>query len=197
LFDSDHAIVISNCWTWHNGDATQYNVVGGSFQGNGNGFKLGSDGSKGTHVVMNCVSFNNNFPGRTRHGFDQNSHTDGVLIYNCVSFGNLYNYFFEDPPNSGKQQILRNNTSNSGSVSGFGSGTVSDHNSWQLAVTVDSGDFNSMSETAAEAPRQPDGSLPTGFIRLVNGSDLIDKGVDVGIPYCGSSPDLGAFENCP
>jgi hypothetical protein len=48
------------------------------------------------------------------------------------------------------------------------------------------------------APREPDGSLPAnGFARLVAGSDLIDKGVDVGLPYTGSAPDLGAFEFSP
>jgi len=51
---------------------------------------------------------------------------------------------------------------------------------------------------AHSAPRQADGSLPdNGFARLVAGSDLIDAGVDVGLPYCSSAPDLGAFEYCP
>ncbi len=31
-------------------------------------------------------------------------------------------------------------------------------------------------------------------MRLVNGSDLIDEGQNVGLPYEGSTPDLGAFE---
>ena len=197
MFESDATIIISNCWTWHNGDATQYNVVGGSFQGNGNGFKLGGNGaggsSEGQHKVMNCISFNNNFPGRTRHGFDQNSHGGGVILYNCVAYDNLYNYFFEDPA----PMIFKNNISNNGSVSSFGSGSTSQNNSWQLPVTVTSGDFNCMTETCAEAPRQQDGSLPTGFGRLVAGSDLINVGVDVGLPYCQTAPDLGAFEYCP
>ena len=45
------------------------------------------------------------------------------------------------------------------------------------------------------APRQADGSLPVNdFARLVARSDLIDKGVDVGLPFAGAAPDLGAFE---
>ena len=72
------------------------------------------------------------------------------------------------------------------------------NNSWQLPVTVTAADFASMSETDAAAPRQADGSLPNnGFARLVAGSDLIDKGVDVGLPYYGSAPDLGAYEFNP
>jgi len=61
-------------------------------------------------------------------------------------------------------------------------------------VTADSADFTDLTEAAAAAPRQPDGSLPLGFARLVSGSDLIDKGINVGVPYNGSAPDLGAFE---
>jgi hypothetical protein len=72
------------------------------------------------------------------------------------------------------------------------------NNSWQLPVTVTAADFISMSETDAAEPRQADGSLPdNGFARLAAGSDLIDKGVDVGLPYCGSLPDLGAYDYCP
>jgi hypothetical protein len=47
----------------------------------------------------------------------------------------------------------------------------------------------------AKASRLADGSLPINdFARLVTGSDLIDQGIDVGIPYLGLAPDLGAFE---
>ena len=43
--------------------------------------------------------------------------------------------------------------------------------------------------------RQADGSLPyLPFLRLVSNSKLIDKGIDVGLPYNGAAPDLGAFE---
>jgi hypothetical protein len=31
-------------------------------------------------------------------------------------------------------------------------------------------------------------------IRLLPGSPCIDAGVDVGLPYLGSAPDMGAFE---
>jgi hypothetical protein len=62
-------------------------------------------------------------------------------------------------------------------------------------VTVSSDDFLSVDEALAEAVRQADGSLPNvDFMRLAAGSDLIDAGTDVGLPYNGSAPDLGAFE---
>jgi len=55
--------------------------------------------------------------------------------------------------------------------------------------------FASVDEALAEAARQADGSLPdVSFMVLATGSDLIDVGTDVGLPYNGSAPDLGAFE---
>ena len=43
--------------------------------------------------------------------------------------------------------------------------------------------------------RNADGSLPNNnLFRLSSGSNMINKGVNVGLPYLGSAPDLGAFE---
>ena len=56
-------------------------------------------------------------------------------------------------------------------------------------------DFAGLNDACAKAPRQADGSLPNcSFLKLAAGSDLINKGTNVGIPYSGSAPDLGAFE---
>lgn len=47
-------------------------------------------------------------------------------------------------------------------------------------------------------PRNPDGSIPeSGFLRLAPDSDAIDAGTDVGLPFAGKAPDLGAFEYRP
>ncbi|MBL0135867.1 MAG: cadherin repeat domain-containing protein [Chitinophagaceae bacterium] len=49
--------------------------------------------------------------------------------------------------------------------------------------------------TGLDNARQTDGSLPViPFMHLASGSDLIDAGINVGIPYNGTAPDLGAFE---
>jgi pectate disaccharide-lyase len=191
LFETDYSVVISNCWTWKSGVA----------QGNGNGFKLGGNGtggdSKGTHYAYHSVAF-----GHKVNGFTQNSHKDGNVLINCLSFANGnsgYNYFMEGSLNSGKQNIFRNNVSipRTG-VNGGGfiadNNPVEENNTWNLAVTANASDYVSLLEAAAKAPRNPDGSLPTGFARLVAGSDLIDKGVGVGIPFTGAAPDLGPFE---
>ena len=71
------------------------------------------------------------------------------------------------------------------------------YNSWNNppSVTVTSGDFVTTDFTANTGARQADGSLPvSSFLKLAAGSDLIDKGTNVGIAYTGSAPDLGAYE---
>jgi hypothetical protein len=63
------------------------------------------------------------------------------------------------------------------------------------AVTVTDNDFVSLDALQLTAPRKADGSLPDiTFGHLRAGSDLIDAGTNVGLPYSGSAPDLGAFE---
>ena len=196
LFETDYSVVISNCWTWRSAPFGQ---------GNGNGFKLGGNGSggdsKGTHYAYNCVAF-----GHKVNGFTQNSHKDGLVVVNCLSFTNGasgYNYFMEGSLNSGKQNVFRNNVGIRRNPASAGNNFIEDNgpleqnNSWNLAVTPNAADYVSLLETAAKAPRQTDGSLPAGFARLVAGSDLIDKGVDVGIPFNGAAPDLGPYEYEP
>jgi len=71
-------------------------------------------------------------------------------------------------------------------------------NSWTLHLTPTAADFISVDTSLALAPRQADGSLPdNGLFRLKATSQFIDKGVDVGLSYSGSAPDMGAFEYKP
>ena len=183
LFETDWAVEISNCWTWHNGDRADFEAIYqakmgkkmSSFQGNGNGFKLGGNGtggnSKGTHVVRNCVSFDNNFA--SKKGFDQNSHQGGVLVQHCTAWGNGYNYMFESDPDSGASNQFDNNVEldHKGAMAfEFSSAAIQNSNSWQLATPASAADFVSLAESLALAPRQADGSLPVNdFARLVSG----------------------------
>ena len=44
-------------------------------------------------------------------------------------------------------------------------------------------------------PRNADGSLPNlSFLKLRSGSQMIDRGKDVELPYSGAAPDLGAYQ---
>jgi pectate disaccharide-lyase len=203
LFETDYSVVIQDCWTWHNGDGALF-PGSGSFQGNGNGFKLGGDGaggpSLGTHYLLFSVSFNNKFKSNAQ-GITNNSHKDGLVIYNCLSFSNgpsAYNYFIEGGLNSGKSNLVTNCVSfprtGSATAVSLDPNVTSQNCSWTLPVAANAADYGDLSEAAASAPRQANGSLPADFARLVAGSDLIDKGVNVGVPFSGSAPDLGPDE---
>ncbi|MDW6056835.1 hypothetical protein SAZ11_00320 [Streptomyces sp. FXJ1.4098] len=75
------------------------------------------------------------------------------------------------------------------------SGTSATYNSWNLGIALSDGQFQSVSTSGWDAARQTDGSLPVlRNLRLAANSALIDKGVNVGLPYSGQAPDLGAFE---
>ncbi|MEV4179182.1 carbohydrate-binding protein [Nonomuraea sp. NPDC049709] len=90
---------------------------------------------------------------------------------------------------------LRNNIAYTGTLTSNMTGTSSAYNSWDLGVTLSDSQFRSVSTSGWDAPRQADGSLPTlPHLRLAANSTLIDKGTDVGLPYTGRAPDLGAFE---
>ena len=47
-----------------------------------------------------------------------------------------------------------------------------------------------------KSARKSDGSLPDiDYFKLVPASDLRNAGIDLGLPYNGSAPDLGPFES--
>jgi hypothetical protein len=76
------------------------------------------------------------------------------------------------------------------------SGTSSAYNSWDLGVTLNDAQFQSVSTSGWDAARQAGGGLPVlRHLRPAATSTLIDKGVTVGLPFTGTAPDLGAFES--
>jgi hypothetical protein len=194
LWMGTSTVVIENCWAFRNGVDSWFS---GQFDGNGNGFKLGGNNIGTPHLVRNCVSFDNAIVGShgAGRGFDENNNLSGQTLYNCISYRNMgNNYHFSNTVTNG-QHVIRNCISYVGNVN-ITSGTV-DLNSWQ-GFTVADTDFLSLDTTLATAPRNADGSLPvTSLFRLAPGSSMIDAGLDVGLPYNGVAPDLGAFETSP
>jgi Secretion system C-terminal sorting domain/Putative flagellar system-associated repeat/F5/8 type C domain/Right handed beta helix region len=179
---------LTNCWAWHMG----YYPDGVTPGGDGSGFKYGQ-GQSSDGVVRrysyNCISYDN-----MTQGFTQNEANIEMVFYNCVAYHNGVQGF--DFQWNNVADILRNNISyNNGSSDIFQSNQTRDHNSWDSKVTVSSADFVSLDATQLALPRKADGSLPDiSFLHLVSGSDLIDAGVDVGLPFSGKAPDIGAFE---
>lgn len=167
--------------------------------GNGAGFKAGGYGSPPSvpstgaaeHTVRECVAF-----GNRSQGFYANHHPGRINFLNNTAFKNPVNYNMLADSGYPSDHVLRNNVAmaTGTAISNLTGGTDT-FNSWSLSVTVSAADFMSVTETDAQAMRAPDGGLPNnGFMRLVMGSDLIDQGTDVGLPFVGAAPDLGAFE---
>jgi hypothetical protein len=125
-------------------------------------------------------------------GFDENNNLYGQTLYNCIAYRNFGdNYHFTNNPITGLH-IIKNCISYTGNVA-ISNATLS-NNSWP-SLTPASTDFVSLDTALGSAQRQANGNLPdNGFFRLKAGSKFIDVGANVGIPFMGSAPDIGAFE---
>lgn len=188
MWEAANTVVLNECWAFRNG----YNIWGiSSFEGDGNGFKLGGNYIAGPHIVTRCVAFDNK--GK---GFDQNNNTAGITLYNNTSWRNgTRNYSFPATPASG-QHVFKNNISHA-AVNQITGSSLLEANSWQ-GFTVTNSDFVSLDTTLAKVSRNEDSSLTRiDFLRLAETSSMIDAGVDVGFQFNGTAPDLGAFEFGP
>jgi hypothetical protein len=181
-----------NCWAFMNGYLKNGTVSGG----NGNGFKMGGSDSKTlmhNAILINCLAFDN-----LVKGFDQNNNRGSMTLYNCTGFRNSRNFSLPGPiyTDSGKAITLVNCLDYAGVNSNSIMSTATQlTNSWQ-GFTVTSTDFINIDTSWTRGPRKIDGSLPDlTFLHLEAGSSLIDAGTNVGLPYSGLAPDLGAFES--
>lgn len=208
-------VTFENCWAFYNGYSTGF-----VSRGDGNGFKIGGYGQAPAvtslpnpipaYTVRFCMAYRNK-----ASGFYANHHVEtGSYWYNNTAYRNSTNYNMLsqkitkslitgkdttiDCP--GIRHILHNNVSFKYSTQrdtlNMGSSTNTFNTfSPQSGVIVDGNDFLSIDEPLLIAPRQADGSMPVvNFLRLRQGSDLIDKGRNLGFPFLGAAPDLGAFE---
>lgn len=121
-----------------------------------------------------------------------------MTLLNCTAFSNGSNYGMSGPIDPGSVMTLKNCISaGTGSISIL-STAVQATNSWMSPFVVTNADFVSVDTAGVRGARNPDGSLPAlTFMHLAAGSDLIDAGTHVGLPYLGSAPDLGAYEYDP
>jgi len=192
LFGVNGVFVFDSCWSFWNGYQPGTFTTGGD----GMGFKLGPTATNQSgnmlRTVTNCMAFENRV-----NGYDQNASSTTTCIftfYNNTAVSNGSNgYFFG--ANTSIDQIFKNNINYDNGIWGdeIQTGPNVSHNTWNLAVTVTDADFVSVDATLATAARQSDGTLPNnGYLKLVAGSDLVEAGVDVGLPFSGSAPDLGA-----
>ena len=188
----DVSTMAENCWAFENGYLEDGTDPGP--QANGNGFKMGGSDDKTlkhNYTLKNCLAFKNK-----AKGFDQNNNKGSMILYNCTGHNNLVADFrITQDLASGKVLIVKN-CIDLGMTAEIGAFAEQETNSWLAPFEVTDDDFVSLDDSAAYGPRQADGSLPViSYMHLTAGSDLIDAGVDVGLPYAGNAPDLGCFES--
>jgi uncharacterized protein (DUF2141 family) len=98
-------------------------------------------------------------------------------VKNCISFNNV---------------IAPALSINSASINN----AFSDNDSSTPDRRLSNADFQSLDRSQLAWQRNQDGSLPEiEFMHLVSGSDLIDAGINIGLPFNGNAPDIGAFES--
>jgi len=211
--------IIRNCWAMSGNKYSS--LCSGNIEGNG--FKTAAVGvDQDNHYPLgyvfvemtNCLAaycIGYGFYNNLELGRDNNAR-----YFNNTAYRN-HGGFFDMPLNTSSRGLeTRNNISfynRSSDYSQVGiykpSIYVESNNTWKStqqvndwpgwiknpAVTVTDADFISLDASQLKYPRKPDGSLPDiTFLKLAAGSDLIDAGIDVGLPYSGSAPDLGYAE---
>jgi len=197
-------VTIENSYAYGSG----YINSGTGQAGNGNCFKIGSSKTGIRHLVQNNVAW-----GCKASGFYANHSGGGNTWYNNTAYKNGTQFNMLSSTWSGttrtgddvkltgdKAHILRNNLAypNKNTDIGDAFGTDSQFNTWDLNITPKDSDFLDVAEPTPGqgilGPRQADGSPPNvDFLKLAAGSQMIDKGTDVGLPAVGK-PDLGAYE---
>lgn len=194
LYETDFDVVLAECWAWDSGKAEDHLWVKDfisksgsmSFSGNGNGIKLGGNGtggsSKGIHYAYNCIAFNCNASSSVK-GFDCNSHKGGHVLIGCLGFNNSYDYMFESGGSDantrfynniclGKQEICVGSDDYNALSSPMSKNGWTNH----LVTGIGMDDFVSLEEEEALKPRAIDGSLPRRFGRLAADSKMVDAG---------------------
>jgi hypothetical protein len=212
--------VIRNCWAMA---GEKYKDI--DPQGDGaerNGFKIYgledfSPVNFPTIQMTNCIA------AYCVHGFGELNYWQNGLYYNNTAYKCEMGFAGADASvEIPRSSVYRNNIAYASTgvdpafgrpyeVALLGTSYAESHNTWDWSpdypnfvvtdtVTVTDNDFIDIGHDAVyaqlTAPRKPDGSLPDITVfHLAPNSDLIDAGIDVGFPYNGPAPDIGAFES--
>ena len=177
------------CWAIDNGKLKNGTVGAGD----GNGFKTGGSDDKDLRhnaSYKQCIAV-----GNVHDGFDHNSNRGNVTILNCAAHDNGANINFGSS-NIAASLTIKNSISLGTRGEQTATKTDVTNNSWQDGRSASASDFVSIDTAALKGPRKPDGSLPDlDYLRLKASSPLRNAGVDVGLPFEGSAPDIGPFES--
>ncbi len=200
FYKNEGTVIIDSCQAFLNGYIPDTSTTGGD----GNGFKLGPTvsgyPSEIKRIFTNTVSFQNRM-----NGYDLNGGRFRAVFYNNTSYlnGNRGFRMADDAYNESLSHIAKNNIGyqNSSLNGDFSPNSIISNNTFLTDgsgnpnYTVSNSDFLSLNSSSMNSSRQANGSLPdVSFLHLDLSSDLVGGGVDVGLPYLGYHPDLGAYE---
>ena len=205
VYGGSHPVLLDSCWAFGNGVNYWPDKIT-SFQGDGNGFKLGGGGGitgNAPNVVLHSFAFNN-----VSKGFDQNHNAWGVTCINSTGYNNggMGNFAFHEAPSQGKHTMI-NNLSYAGTGQNIAAGSIETTNSWNLGLSFTDDMFESLNTADAMLDRDDDYRLTDprilALFKLKNNNPAIDKGTVqtnivlkpyYAIPFSGNKPDLGARE---
>ncbi len=205
VYGGNHPVLIDSCWAFGNGVNYWPHLIT-SFQGDGNGFKLGGGGGidgNAPNVVVNSFAFDN-----VSKGFDQNHNAWGVTVINSTGYNNggMGNFAFHEAPSQGKH-VMINNLSYAGTGQNIAAGSTEITNSWNLGLNFTNDMFESLITSDARLDRDDHYRLTdtriTSLFKLKENNPAINKGTVqtyiplkkyYAIPYSGTKPDLGARE---
>ncbi len=194
----DGSVILESCWSFRNGFKPDTWEHGG----NGEGFKLGIKRLPSTssilRTVVNCLAFDNytiGFHSSSISGYG----TFKSALYNNTAFRNgiktnSQGFCFQQPD---VENILKNNLAFKNPADYVFPCNVNTNNSWNMGNVSDAY-FQSLDTTGVSGSRKDNGDLPDlPFLRPAQNSALIDAGINVGLPFNGQAPDIGAFETIP
>ena len=200
----DVAIILENCIAYKNGFLSEEQVAP---DGNGNGFKMGSDQGATNLYLTRCLAICNK-----AKGFDQNHNSGDIILNNCTGMAlkkygdtKAYSYRIYEPVSTDHEVKVTNclaindrNTTDKKNKDGSWKEGENGKNGIYGRFEIDStltnysivtSEFRYASpdqfvdiENHAEliAPRQADGSLPeTTFAHLKDNAPFIDKGTKI------------------
>lgn len=202
FINSEGRVELIDSWAWRNGYVPGTNSTAGNGAGiKAGGFLLNSNNFPDPEdVPTNLIEGNLSFDNRVQ-GFYANHHPGGIDWINNTAFDNPRGFDLlndVDVSTWPADHYLRNNISyaNNSNLTNANQALIDDEfNTWNSGFAVSASDFASLDPTGVDGPRQPDGSLPElTFLRLNQGSNLINSGTEVGRAFEGAAPDLGAFE---
>ena len=205
VYGGNEPILVDSCWSYKNG-INYWADLTSSWQGDGNGFKLGGGGGidgNAPNVVVNSFAF-----GNIGKGFDQNHNAWGITCINCTGYNNngMGNFAFQEVPSMGKH-VMINNLSYAGTGQNIAAGSTETTNSWNFGLNFTDDMFESLIVEDIKVERDDDYRLTNSKIinlfKLKSNNTAIDKGTVqtyirlkpfFAISYSGTKPDLGAKE---